>query len=146
LLPGRAAKTPVAGRHAMIRTMLCLILGLLANAVQAVEIRHWQRLPLSVPLNVGHERVVFPDQPVRVGIPAALAGKLRVQSTNGALYLLASAPFTSSRLHLQLPDSGELILLDLSAEPGAQALEPLHIVRESQAINTEPVTKTPPTP
>lgn len=130
----------------MIRALLCLTLGLLASAVQAVEIRHWQRLPLSVPLAVGHERVLFLDQPVRVGLHPALAGKLRVQSANGALYLLASTPFTSTRLHLQLPDSGELILLDLSAESGAQALEPLRIVRESQTTDFESVSTAPDTP
>ncbi len=50
----------------------------------------WERLPLPVPLVVGHERVVFLDEDVRVGLPAALAGKLRVQSTGGTLYLLAA--------------------------------------------------------
>lgn len=130
----------------MIRALLSLTLGLLASAAQAVEIRHWQRLPLSVPLAVGHERVIFLDQSVRVGVPPALAGKLRVQSANGALYLLASTPFPSTRLHLQLRDSGELILLDLAADADQPALEPLRIVREGQATNDEPVAKTPPTP
>src|SRR5690606_38097870 len=110
LLPGPATETAPARRHAMMRALFCLTLGLLAGVAQAVEIRHWQRLPLSVPLAVGHERVIFLDQPVRVGLPPALSGKLRVQSANGALYLLASAPFSSTRLQLQLPDSGELIL------------------------------------
>jgi integrating conjugative element protein (TIGR03749 family) len=130
----------------MIRALLCVTLSLLASAVQAVEIRHWQRLPLGVPLAVGHERVVFLDQPVRVGVPAALTGKLRVQSANGALYLLASAPFSSTRLHLQLPDSGELILLDLLAAADQPTLEPLRIVRGSQATDFESVPTASPTP
>lgn len=128
----------------MIRALLCLTLGLLAGVAQAVEIRHWQRLPLSVPLAVGHERVIFLDQPVRVGLPPALSGKLRVQSANGALYLLASAPFSSTRLQLQLPDSGELILLDLAAEASKPALEPLRIVHTEPRQNAE--SATPPTP
>ena len=77
----------------MMRALFCLTLGLLAGVAQAVEIRHWQRLPLGVPLAVGHERVIFLDQPVRVGLPPALSGKLRVQSANGALDLLASTPW-----------------------------------------------------
>jgi integrating conjugative element protein (TIGR03749 family) len=111
-----------------------------------VEIRHWQRLPLGVPLAVGHERVIFLDQPVRVGLPPALSGNLRVQSANDALYLLASAPFPSTRLQLQLPDSGELILLDLTAETGRPALEPLRIVREGPTSETESLPTAPPTP
>jgi integrating conjugative element protein (TIGR03749 family) len=130
----------------MIRTLLCLTLGLLTSAAQAVEIRHWQRLPLGVPLAVGHERVIFLDQPVRVGLPPALSGKLRVQSANGALYLLASAPFSSTRLQLQLPDSGGLILLDLTAEASKPALEPLRIVREGPTPETESLPTAPPTP
>ena len=130
----------------MIRALLCLTLGLLAGAAQAVEIRHWQRLPLDVSLAVGQERVVFLDQPVRVGVPAALTGKLRVQSANGALYLLASTPFPSTRLQLQLPDSGELILLDLSATADRPALEPLRIVHESQATDFQSVPTATPTP
>lgn len=130
----------------MIRALLCLTLGVLSGAAQALEIRHWQRLPLDVPLAVGQERVVFLDQPVRVGLPAALSGKLRVQSANGALYLLASAPFASSRLHLQLPDTGELILLDLSATADSPALEPLRIVQASATTATEPAATAAPTP
>ena len=130
----------------MMRALFCLTLGLLAGIAQAVEIRHWQRLPLGVPLAVGHERVIFLDQPVRVGLPPALSGKLRVQSANGALYLLASAPFSSTRLQLQLPDSGELILLDLTAEASKPALEPLRIVHTEPTQNAESATATPPTP
>lgn len=130
----------------MIRALLCLTLGLLGSAAQAMEIQHWQRLPINVPLAVGHERVLFLDQTVRVGLPAALSGKLRVQSANGALYLLASAAFPSTRLHLQLPDSGELILLDLAAAADQPALEPLRIVRESQTTDFESVPTATPTP
>src|SRR5690606_10171844 len=146
LLPGPATETAPARRHAMMRALFCLTLGLLAGVAQAVEIRHWQRLPLGVPLAVGHERVIFLDQPVRVGLPPALSGKLRVQSANGALYLLASAPFSSTRLQLQLPETGELILLDLTAETGRPALEPLRIVHTEPRQNAESATATPPTP
>lgn len=130
----------------MMRALFCLTLSLLASAAQAVEIRHWQRLPFSVPLAVGHERVIFLDQPVRVGLPPALSGKLRVQSANSALYLLASAPFPATRLQLQLPETGELILLDLNAEADRPALEPLRIVHEGPTPEAESPTATPPTP
>ena len=32
----------------------------------AIEILHWERLPLAVPLVVGQERVVFIDRNVRI--------------------------------------------------------------------------------
>jgi hypothetical protein len=57
-------------------------LGFVAS-VSAVEILRWQRLPLAVPLVVDEERVVFIDRNVRVGVPADIGERLRVQSAGG---------------------------------------------------------------
>ncbi|KVD85180.1 conjugal transfer protein [Burkholderia sp. ABCPW 14] len=90
---------------------------------------HWERLPLAVPLIVGQERVVFIDRDVRVGVPAAIADHLRVQSADGAIYLRASAPIEPSRLQLQDVANGTLILLDIAAHPAAPKEVPLEPVR-----------------
>jgi integrating conjugative element protein (TIGR03749 family) len=106
------------------------------TAVQALEILRWERLPLAVPLHVDQERVVFIDRNVRIGVPASLAGRLRVQSAGGAIYLRASEPIEPTRLQLQDADSGALILLDIAAEaaPTGQApLEPVRIVEAEGA-------------
>lgn len=95
---------------------LLLSLALLAPcAVQAVELMKWERIPLPVPLNVGQERIVFVDKNVRVGFPATLNGKMRIQSSGGAVYLQAEEAFPVTRLQLQDLENGELILLDVSA-------------------------------
>ncbi|WP_437884527.1 TIGR03749 family integrating conjugative element protein [Pseudomonas sp. LRF_L74] len=104
-----------------------LLSSFMANAV---EVMPWGRIPLSVPLTVGQERVVFVDETVRVGVPAYLTDRLRVQSANGAVYLRASQEIASTRIQLQLQESGENVLLDISAVPGDQVLEPVRIVRE----------------
>lgn len=97
------------------------LLGLLAVAAapvaQAVEILRWERTPLAVPLKVGQERIVFIDRNVRVGVPAGVGERLRVQSAGGAVYLRASEPIEPTRLQLQDADTGALILLDIAAEP-----------------------------
>lgn len=106
-----------------------LILTTLSS--QAVEILKWERMPLAIPLVVGQERIVFLDQNVRVGIPRALANKLRVQSTGGAIYLLAKEDIEPTRLQLQDAKTGEIILVDIAAEPGQEGqptLEPVKIV------------------
>ncbi|MBT2375331.1 TIGR03749 family integrating conjugative element protein [Pseudomonas fluorescens] len=101
---------------------------------QATEVLRWDRLPLSIPLVVGQERVIFVDRSVRVGLPAELERVLRVQSTDGAVYLLAHDEVTPSRVQLQDIETGELILLDVSAAPatntvgGSTPLEPIKIV------------------
>jgi integrating conjugative element protein (TIGR03749 family) len=110
---------------------LLLLLCILPVAARAVEILQWQRLPLAVPLYVDQERVIFVDQNVRVGLPRSLQGKLRIQTSNGAVYLRASEAIEPTRLQLQNVSTGELILMDIAATPapnGAE-LEPVKIVR-----------------
>lgn len=109
----------------------CALLASWAVHAGAVEIQRWERIPLTLPLVVGQERIVFVDQNVRVGMPRNLEGKLRVQSTGGALYLLANEPIEPTRLQLQNMASGEIMLVDIAATPGQAnrpALEPLKIV------------------
>ncbi len=114
-----------------VLTLLGLLAVAAAPAVQAVEILRWERMPLAVPLKVGHERIVFIDRNVRVGVPAGVGERLRVQSAGGAVYLRASEPIAPTRLQLQDADTGALILLDIAAEPakdGEAELEPVRIV------------------
>ncbi|MBO9356036.1 TIGR03749 family integrating conjugative element protein [Bordetella petrii] len=117
-----------------VLTLLGLLAVVAAPVAQAVEILRWERMPLAVPLKVGQERVVFIDKNVRVGVPASVGERLRVQSAGGAVYLRASEPIEPTRLQLQDADTGALILLDIAAEPpkdGEAELEPVRIVEGS---------------
>ncbi|WP_075257979.1 TIGR03749 family integrating conjugative element protein [Herbaspirillum camelliae] len=115
-----------------------LSLGL-ASTGHAVDILHWVRMPLAVPLVVGQERVVFIDRNVRVGVPPDIANRLRVQSAGGAIYLRASDAIAPARLQLQDVESGALILIDIAATPpkdGQAPLEPVRIVEDEAATAT----------
>ncbi|ASG86835.1 TIGR03749 family integrating conjugative element protein [Salmonella enterica] len=94
----------------------------------AVELMKWERIPLQIPLTVGQERVIFVDKNVRVGFPASLNGKLRIQSSSGTVYLDARAAFPSTRLVLKNVENGEMILLDVSASEGKTVREPVQLV------------------
>lgn len=132
------------------RHSAALVLGslLLSSLAQAIEIRKWERVPLAIPLVVGQERILFVDANVRVGVPPAIADKLRVQSTGGAIYLRAKDPIEPSRLQLQNAATGEIMLVDIAATPaqeGQAALEPIKIVpgdttpaRYGQAVAAAP--------
>jgi len=101
--------------------------AMLSRPAQADELMKWERVPLQISLKAGQERVIFVDKNVRVGFPPALNGKLRVQSTGGAVYLKADSDFPQTRLQLQDMESGEVILLDVRTTATASA-EPVKIV------------------
>ena len=125
---------------------LTVALILWGTIAQAVELMHWERLPLAVPLVINQERVIFVDEDVRVGVPSTLTGKLRVQSTGGTLYLRASEIIAPTRLQLQSVSTGEIILLDIAATPGDQPLEPVRIVKNAQVQASETESSTVPVP
>lgn len=106
------------------------------SAAQATELLRWERLPLALTLRVDQERVVFVERNVRVGVPASLGNRLRVQSAAGAIYLLASEPIEPTRLQLQDADTGTVILLDIAAEPAQGGQPPLEPVRIIVAAST----------
>lgn len=76
----------------MNRVSLLILLGVCVTSnAFAVEILRWERVPLSVRLLVGQERVILIDRTVRVGMPAETTDSLRVQSAGGALYQIGRA-------------------------------------------------------
>ncbi|AXF76923.1 TIGR03749 family integrating conjugative element protein [Erwinia tracheiphila] len=101
--------------RAGLPALFCCLMLLTSATAAADELMKWERIPLQIPLKVGTERVVFVDKNVRVGFPPALNGKLRVQSTGGAVYLKAEGAFPQTRIQLQDVESGEIILFDLTA-------------------------------
>lgn len=116
--------------------LLLLLSACVTSNAFAVEILRWERVPLSVRLLVGQERVILIDRNVRVGIPAQATDSLRVQSAGGALYLKAEAPTAATRLQLHDADTGVLILIDIVAEPAAPDEAPLEPIRIMDATVT----------
>ena len=97
-----------------------LMVGLvLSPLVSAVELVHWNRVPIKTTLAVGQERIVYVDRNVKLALPVALADTLRVQNAGGALYLKAAAPFPETRIPLQVVETGEIILLDVTVQDAA---------------------------
>lgn len=112
---------------ALSLSLLPLMATFTPPIVHADELMKWERIPLQIPLAVGKERVLFVDKNVRVGFPPALNGKLRVQSSGGAVYLKADRAFPQTRLQLQDVENGEIILLDVTAADNGPT-EPVRII------------------
>jgi len=125
-----------------LKALIGVSLMVASGAVSAVELMKWERIPLQIPLNVGQERIVFVDKNVRVGFPSSLNGKLRVQSSGGAVYLDASDAFPVTRLQLQNKENGEIILLDVSAAPGKSTREPVQVIYEGEVSSASASDKT----
>jgi len=123
------SKMTFSSRACLVALSLTLLpASILSSAsARADELMKWERLPLQIPLKTGTERVIFADKNVRVGFPPALNGKLRVQSTGGAVYLRAENDFPPTRLQLQDMESGEVILLDVRATAKGPT-EPVKII------------------
>ncbi|QMD26694.1 TIGR03749 family integrating conjugative element protein [Citrobacter freundii] len=119
-----------------LRRFLLSLACLAALPAQAVELVKWERIPLPVALHVGQERIVFVNRNVRVGFPPELKGKLRVQSSGGAVYLQPGGQFARTRLVLQDVENGEMILLDISAEEGKNVLEPVSLVYQGEVSSS----------
>ncbi|WP_416777804.1 TIGR03749 family integrating conjugative element protein [Xenorhabdus budapestensis] len=100
---------------------------LFSVSAKADELMKWERIPLSIALKVGQERIIFADRNVRVGFPPTLHDTLRIQSAGGAIYLKANNAFPPTRLQLQDSENGEIILLDITAAK-AGPTEPVRII------------------
>ena len=88
----------------------------------------WAKVPLSIRLPVGRERMVSFPVPVRVGLPPELGGDmLRTQIVDGTVYWVAAKGFKSSRVEVQATASGNIYLLDLSASSSSTATAPIEI-------------------
>ena len=123
----------------MRKGMLQLAVAVWACAASA-ETVEWERTPIAVTLAVGVERQVRFEGPATVGVPADLvdAGALRAGFANDTAYWLATEPFGPRRVKVRLERTGEFVLFDVRAVPGAGgAAEPLEVVvaRPEQGVS-----------
>ena len=129
----------------MMRWAAVALVALVPLFSHALETVHWQRLPLPVRLHVGEERVIFTDREMKVGVPANLKDRLRVQSANGAIYLRPAVPLQGVRVQLHDVVAGALVMLDVTAiDPEGQLpLEPLRIVTDTPVEKPAPISSAP---
>ena len=106
---------------------LFLMQSLLHAETDTLDRIEWKKAPIRLELAVGQEqRIEFPA-PVKVGVPASVQSLLRTQSVNGTVYLMAQAPFGSSRLMVRELDSGQIYLFDVTAAEEGAETHPIQI-------------------
>ncbi|MCW9718546.1 TIGR03749 family integrating conjugative element protein [Avibacterium sp. 21-599] len=125
------------------KLLLTILLSFTAALTQAELLMTWKRIPLTIDLNLNEERIIFVDKNVAVGIPAEIENKLRVQSTEGTVYLKSNDVFDLSRLQLRDIESGEIILIDLRSRANKGRLESVRILfNEDVTTNRKSVSQT----
>ena len=117
--------------HRVIVTYLAVALLLMQTLAHAesptIERIEWKKVPIRLELVVGLEqRIEFPNA-VKVGIPSSIQPRLRTQSVNGTVYLLAHAPFDANRIMVRELDSGRIYLLDVTSTQKGAATHPVQI-------------------
>jgi integrating conjugative element protein (TIGR03749 family) len=96
----------------------------------------WDKVPITVMLKAGDERMVHFRAPVSVGVPAGLDQLLRTQTVNGTVYFLASTAFPKTRVIVREVDGGQVYLLDVSATTDGGQSDPITVViDESNALD-----------
>ncbi len=101
---------------------------LLANSFDTggTETVYYKGRPLIVEVPVGGERMLEFGRAIQVGLPKALIGKVQAESIAGTVYLVANEAFEHERFRFRDVDTGEILVLDMTARPGG-ASAPLRI-------------------
>ena len=111
------ANDPVAVFFARLRFVLVTvaILGGTLNLSAATDEVTWSNLPIGLRLEVNKEHILAFKQPVEIGLPAALQGKLAVENIANSIYLVAQKSFPKSRVLVRGLQRGDIVVFDLSA-------------------------------
>lgn len=95
----------------------------------------WDKRPISVHLQVGHERIIhFPDD-VRYWLPDTIKRHVSVLAANGVLYIRAVEPFPITRLRIQGLNDQQVYLLDITASEAAAVSDELIVMTKENTRN-----------
>ena len=95
----------------------------------------WDKRPIGVHLQVGHERIIhFPDD-VRYWLPDTVKRHVSVLAANGVLYIRAVEPFPITRLRIQGLNDQQVYLLDITASEAAAVSDELIVMTKENTRN-----------
>ena len=95
----------------------------------------WDKRPINVHLQVGHERIIhFPDD-VRYWLPDTVKRHVSVLAANGVLYIRAMEPFPTTRIRIQGLKDQQIYLLDITASEAAAVSDELIVMTKENTRN-----------
>lgn len=104
----------------------------IADAPQRVL---WDKRPISIHLQVGHERIIhFPDD-VRYWLPDRVKRQVSALAVNGVLYIRATESFPTTRIRVQGLNDQQVYLLDITASETVAASDELIVMTKENSRN-----------
>ena len=95
----------------------------------------WDKRPINVHLQVGHERIIhFPDD-VRYWLPDTVKRQVSVLAANGVFYIRAVEPFPTTRIRIQGLNDQQIYLLDITASEAAAVSDELIVMTKENTRN-----------
>ncbi len=95
----------------------------------------WDKRPISVHLQVGHERIIhFPDD-VRYWLPDTVKRHVSVLAASGVLYIRAMESFPTTRIRIQGLNDQQVYLLDITASESAAVSDELIVMTKENTRN-----------
>ncbi len=93
---------------------ILLFVSTLAAANQEVFV--WDKKPIDLVLTVGVQKIVSLPDHARVQVPQHLSDQVEIVPVNGAVYFTARDELASTAIRLELVNSGQFIMLNLTAK------------------------------
>ena len=95
----------------------------------------WEKRPINVQLQIGHERLIhFPDE-MRYWLPDSIKHKVSVLAANGVLYIKALEHFPRTRIRVQGLSDQQVFLLDVIAGDVATDGNELIVITQESVRN-----------
>ncbi len=105
-------------KHLIISLCLIYSTGIIAQPVETIEHRVWDKHPIHIVLPVGQERRIDFPLAINLQVPELARGlSERIQITEeGSVYWIAKQPFKRQRVNA-VTDTGYSYILDIEARP-----------------------------
>jgi integrating conjugative element protein (TIGR03749 family) len=95
----------------------------------------WDKRPITVHLQIGHERIIhFPDE-IRFWLPDTIKHKVSALAANGVLYIRALEPFPGTRLRVQGLNDHQVYLLDVMANDSEVVNDEMIVMTQDSVRN-----------
>lgn len=95
----------------------------------------WDKRPINVQLQIGHERLIhFPDE-VRFWLPDSIKHKVSALAANGVLYIKAFEHFPGTRIRVQGLSHHQVYLLDVTSSDRKTVNDELIVMTQESVRN-----------